>query len=150
MTISVSTDIEELYQGTRLVLTCSLSVHSAVSTDYIVSITWRKNKFQVLKGHYVTISETEGSGHEYSSTVTFIPVDTSDSAIYICTASLSPSLTGSVIASSEVTDTIYIHVQSKFKFKAQNGCLCTGYFFRVERACGSHGGSYSHCWPDFL
>ena len=150
MSISVSTDVEAVYQGTELVLTCSISGHSAVNTDFNVEITWSRSTFQVLSGQYITISETEGSGHEYSRTVTFSPVDTSDSAIYTCTASLSPSPTGSVIASSETTDTIYIRIQSKFKFAAQNSCLSADCFFRVRRACGGHGESKSHCWPDFL
>ena len=119
VSISVSSDVEAVYQGTKLVLTCSISVHSAVNTETIVKIAWRRDTYQVLWGQYVNISETEGSGHEYSRTVTFSPVDTSDSALYSCTASLSPSLTGSVIASSETTDTLYIHVKSKFKFAAK-------------------------------
>ena len=118
MSISVSTDAEAVYQGRELVLTCFISLHSSVNTPFTTSVVWSSSKPQVLSGQYVTISETEGSGHEYSKTVTFSPVDTSDSAIYICIASLSPSLTGSVIASSETTDTIYIHVKSKFKFEA--------------------------------
>ena len=119
MSLTLSTDVGEIYQGTQLVLTCSISVHSAVNTDYNVNINWSKNRFQDISGQYVTISVTEGSGHEYSSTVTFSPVDTSDGAIYNCTASLSPSLTGSVIASNDNTDTKYIPVKSKLKILAE-------------------------------
>ena len=118
MSISVSTDAEAVYQGTELVLTCSISVNSAVNTPFTTSVVWSSSKPQVFSGQYVTISEIEGSGHEYSRTVTFSPVDTSDNAIYTCTASLSPSLTGSVIASSEADTILYIHVKSKFKFEA--------------------------------
>ena len=118
MSIAVITGVEEVYQGTQLVLTCTVSVNSAVNTEYNVNITWTKNSFQVFSGQYITISETEGSGYEYSRTLTLSPVDISDTALYTCTAFLFPSITGSVIASSETTDTIYIHVKSKFKFEA--------------------------------
>ena len=149
VSISLSTDVEAVYQGTQLVLTCSISVHSAVNTDYNVDINWSKNRFQVISGQYVTISETEGSGHEYSRTVTFSPVDTSDSAIYNCTTSLSPSLTGSVIASSETTDTIVIAVKSKLEIVAEP--FCEYYFLiSIDTPCGGHGDSYSHCLPDIL
>ena len=84
-----------------------------------MKIAWRRGTFQVLMGQYVNISETEGSGHEYSRTVTFSPVDTSDSGLYTCTASLSPSLTGSVIASSETTNTIFVNVKRKLEIVAE-------------------------------
>ena len=148
MSLTLSTD-EAVYQGTELVLTCSISVHSAVKTDYNININWSKNRFQFLSGQYVTILDTEGSDHEYSSTVTFRPVDTSDSALYTCTASLSPSLTGSVIASNETTDTIVITVKSKLEIVAEPFCECY-FLISIDTSCGGHGDSYSHCWSDFL
>ena len=149
VTIAVSADAKEVYQGTKLVLTCFVSVNSAVNTDYNVDIAWSKNSFQVLEGQYVTQSETEGSGHEYSRTVTFSPVDTSDNAFYTCTASLSPSLTGSVISSSETTNTIVITVKSKLEIVAEP--FCEHYFLiSIDTSCGGHGDSYSHCWSEYL
>ena len=69
-----------VYQGTVLVLSCTATVDSAVNTGFTVDITWTSNIPDTLNGTYVNITEMSGSGLEFSSTVEFRPVDTTDSA----------------------------------------------------------------------
>ena len=56
-----------------------------------------------------------GSGHEFTSTVIFSPVDTTDSAIYTCTASVTPTAsdTDYVTSSMEGKDTVDITVEGE-------------------------------------
>ena len=101
------------FQGAELVITCTVSVDLAVDTPFTVSLSWSSEPGEVLNGSNVTISETTESGHEFTSTVTISPVNISDSAQYTCTASVSPSGTVGVIASSENTDSINVSVEGE-------------------------------------
>ena len=116
MSINDGRDGGSVIQGTELVLSCSISVHSAVDTDFSVNITWSSNPPGLLTRQFVTVSATEGSGHAFSRIVMFNPVNISDSASYTCTASISPVNNGSIIASEQNKSTVDIMVKSKFMF----------------------------------
>ena len=109
--VSLNTD-DTVYQGTELVITCTVTVDSAVNTGFDVIITWNSTPLGAMNGPYVTITDTSGSGDEYSSTVTISPVDTTDSATYICTASVTPTTTENdfIIPSVETTRRVKIVV----------------------------------------
>ena len=68
-----------------------------------------------LKGTFVTLTEMSGSGLEFSNTVEFRPVNTTDSATYTCTASIAPTDSHSdyVLASMSNTDTVDITVNGE-------------------------------------
>ena len=115
MSINDRRDGGSVIQGTKLVLSCSISVHSAVDTDFSVNITWSSNPPGLLTRQFVTVSETEGSGHEYNTRVVFNPVNISDSASYNCTASISAdNNVRSITASEQSQSTVNITVNSKF------------------------------------
>ena len=94
VSVSLNTD-DTVFQGTELVITCTVTVDSAVDTGFDVIMTWNSAPLEAMNGPYVTISNTSGSGHEYSSTVTISPVDTTDSATYTCIARVTPTTTQS-------------------------------------------------------
>ena len=116
MSINDGRDGGSVIQGTELVLSCSISVHSAVDTDFSVNITWSSNSPGPLTRQFVTVTQTEGSGHEYSRKVVFNPVNVSDSASYTCTASISPNDARSIIASEQNQSRVNITVKSKLIF----------------------------------
>ena len=108
MSISLNTDVT-VYQGTELIITCTALVMSMEDAGFDIAITWTSNPPEAINGPYVTITDTSGSRHEYSSTVTIIPVNTTDSATYTCTA------TGSsfIMFSMESSDTVGIEVEGE-------------------------------------
>ena len=107
--ISVSSD-GTVYQGTVLDILCTVSVDSAVDTEVDINITWSSDPTDPMNGQYVTITDTK-----FTSTITFSPVDTTDSAMYTCTASVAPTASDSddVIPSGENSHTVDISVESK-------------------------------------
>ena len=110
VSVSLNTD-DTVYQGTGLIITCTALVMSIDDADFDIAITWTSNPPEAMNGPYVTITDTSGSGHEYSSTVTISPVDTTDSATYTCTASGSSF----IIFSMESSDTVGIEVEGELK-----------------------------------
>ena len=114
VSVSLNTN-DTVFQGTELVITCTVTVDSAVDTGFDVIMTWNSAPLEAMNGSYVTITDTSGSGHEYSSTVTISPVDTTDSATYTCTASVTPTTTESdfIIPSMESSDTVEITVEGE-------------------------------------
>ena len=114
VSVSLKTD-DTVYQGTELVITCTVKVDSAVDTGFDVIMTWNSAPLEAMNGPYVTITDTSGSGHEYSSRVTISRVDTTDSATYTCTASVTATDTGSdfIISSMGSNDTVNIVVEGK-------------------------------------
>ena len=68
-----------------------------------------------IGGPFVTITNTSGSGREFTSTVIFRPVDTTDSASYTCTASVTPTAsdTDYVTSSMEGRDTVDVTVEGE-------------------------------------
>ena len=103
--ISVSHD-GTVYQGTVLDILCTVSVDSAVDTEVDINITWTKNL-----SNFMNITNTT----KFTSTITFSPVDTTDSAMYTCTASVAPTASDSddVIPSAVGEDTVTIEVKGE-------------------------------------
>ena len=89
---------------------CSVSISSAVNTDFDVSITWSSDPPDALNGSYIRISEISGSGLEFNRPLSISPVDLSDSALYTCTASISPRDPTGVMASNESTALVNVTV----------------------------------------
>ena len=114
MSVSLNTD-DTVYQGTELIITCTVTVDSAVDTAFHVNLTWSIDPPETMDGSYVTITETSGSGHVFTSTVTISPVDITDSASYTCTASITPNITDNdyVISSTESRDTVNVEVKGE-------------------------------------
>ena len=114
VSVTLNTDVDEVYQGTELVLTCSVSVSTSVNTSFTVNITWSSDRSQdVLNGQYVIISNQEGSGYLYSRKVTISPVNTSDSAKSLCAATVLPTDTASVISSNTSKIEVIIKVKGR-------------------------------------
>ena len=103
--ISVSGD-GTVYQGTVLDILCTVSVDSAVDTEVDINITWTRNL-----SNFMNITNTT----KFTSTITFSPVDTTDSAMYTCTASVAPTASDSddVIPSEVGEDTVSIEVKGE-------------------------------------
>ena len=104
-----------------LVLSCTATVDHAVDTDFTVNITWTSDhEPDSLNG--VTATDTSSSGLEFSRTVEFRPVNTTDSATYTCTASIAPTASDSdyVLASMNNTDTVDITVNSELAHEVSN------------------------------
>ena len=97
------------YQGTQLVIICSVSVDDAVNTSFNVYISLSSEP--LTNG---TISETIRSGQKFNRTVTIHLLDTSDSAVYTCIAGVFPNDTEGVIASKKTTATINITVEGTY------------------------------------
>ena len=112
--VSVNTGDGPVVQGTQLIMNCSVSVSSSVDTEFSVNISWTSQPERVLSGPSVTISNSSGSGHQFHRTVTISPVDLTDSAVYTCTASVSPVLgTAGVVASNESENSVNITVEGE-------------------------------------
>ena len=113
VSVSLNTD-PPVYQGTVLVLNCTAIVDSAVDTGFTVDITLTSEP-DTLNGRYVSITNTSDSELEFSRTVEFRPVNTTDSATYTCTASIAPTASDSdsVLASTSDTDTVSITVEGE-------------------------------------
>ena len=108
--MSVNTGSGPVVQGTELVISCSVSISSAVNTEFNVSITWSSDSPEALNGSYVNISEISGSGLEFTRTLSISPVNLTDFALYICTASISPRDPTGVVASNESTASVNVTV----------------------------------------
>ena len=102
-----------MYQGTQLVITCTVTVVSAVDTGFRVNLEWSSAPPEAMNGTYVNVTDISGSEYEDSSTVTISPVDTTDSATYTCTASVAAADSDSVTSSTESSDTVDIAVESE-------------------------------------
>ena len=104
-----------VYQGTVLVLSCTATVDRAVNTNFTVDITWTSDNDTLNGTEFVSITETSDSELVFSRVVEFRPVNTTDSAIYTCTASIAPTATDSdsVLASTSNTDTVNITVEGE-------------------------------------
>ena len=117
--VSISPNTSDpVYQGTVLVLCCTATVDHAVDTNFTVIITWTSDhEPDSLNGTFANITETSGSGLEFSRTVVFRPVNTTDSATYTCTASIAPTESDSdfVLPSTSNTDTIDITVKGQLR-----------------------------------
>ena len=121
MSVNLNTDDDDsIYQGTELIITCTVTVDSAVNTMIDVNIIWSSlqdmdsgsGSSDIMDGEYITISDTTISDMEYISTVTIRPVDIRDSDFYTCTASIN-SLDDSdnIISSNETSDTVNVTVK---------------------------------------
>ena len=110
MSLSLNTDNGTVYQGTELVIRCTITVDSAVDTEYDINITWSSDPEHVMNGEYITISKISGSE---LSTVTIRPVNSTDSANYNCTARVNAIDTDCIISSMKNSDTMDIFIESK-------------------------------------
>ena len=108
--MSVNTGTGPVVQGTELVISCFISTSSAVNTEFGVSITWSSDPPDALNGSYVKISEISGSGLEFTRTLSISAVNLTDSALYSCTASISPRDHTGVMASNESRDSVILTV----------------------------------------
>ena len=108
--MSVNTGSGPVVQGTELVIYCSVSTSSAVNTEFDISITWSSDPAEALNRSYVKISEISGSGLEFTRTLSISPVNLSDSALYSCTASISPRDPTGVVVSNESTASVNVTV----------------------------------------
>ena len=101
MSIFLSTE-GTTYQGTTLTLTCTATMDTAVNTEFDVSITWSSTNTAALSGQFTTASGRMGSGHQFTHTVTFSPVNTTDSGGYTCKATATPTDSDLAIIPSSV------------------------------------------------
>ena len=86
-------------------------MNSTVDTEYDINVTWTSNPARAMDGQYVNISNTSGFGHNYTNIVIIIPVNTTDSANYTCTASVTATATDYIISSMENSDSVDITVK---------------------------------------
>ena len=114
VSISLNTDNDTVYQGTELVITCTVTVDSAVDTEYDVNMIWSSDTAE-SDGPYINISNITGSGQEYTSTVTISPVNTTDSATYTCTASITTTDSDTIISSMKNSSTVDTTVEGRLK-----------------------------------
>ena len=124
--ISVSGD-GTVYQGTVLDILCTVSVDSAVDTEVDINITWMRNLSNFMNRNITT---------EFTSTITFSPVNTTDSAMYTCTASVAPTASDShdVIPSVENSHTVDISVESE----SAQLVLSLSVFLSSSSTCRAH------------
>ena len=114
MSVYLNTNEDSVYQGTELVITCTVTVDNAVNTRINISLRWNSESAEIMNGQYITISDTSSSGLEYTSTVTIRPVNTTDSGSYSCTVSVNPTSphTDNITSSMKKKDTVDITVRS--------------------------------------
>ena len=115
VSISLNTDNDTVYQGTELVITCTLTVDSAVDIEYDIDMIWSSVTADVMNGPYINISNITGSGQEYTSTITISPVNTTDSATYTCTASITSTDSDTIISSMKNSSTVNTTVEGRLK-----------------------------------
>ena len=115
-----------VYQGTELVITCTVTKDSAVDTEYDINMTWRSDPADVRNGTYVNISDTSDMGLTYASTVTIRPVNTTDSANYTCTATVITTDSDNIVSSTESSSTLNIEVNGwlSYSYRLVSISLC--------------------------
>ena len=117
--VSISPNTSDpVYQGIVLVLNCTATVDHSVDTNFTVNITWTSDhEPDSLNGTFANITKTSGSGLEFSRTVEFRPVNTTDSGIYTCTVSIAPTDNDSdfVLPSTSDTDTVNLTVKGELR-----------------------------------
>ncbi len=92
-----------LYDGESVIVTCTITLVSAVDSVVAVTVSWAGPGGGVLSnGGRVTMSGVTGCG-PYQSTLTLSSLITSDTGGYTCTASVGTSAP-QVVASGDGTD----------------------------------------------
>ena len=104
MTISRSRS-GPLYAGTQFVLTADISL-SGVNGDISLDITWSRGNDVIASDNHTTVSAVSGSGDSYTASLSYSPINTTDSG----------QITAIVTASSmhvyfTATGTESLHVQ---------------------------------------
>ena len=140
VSVSVNTGDGPVVQGIQLIMNCSVSVSSSVDTEFSVSISWTSQPERVLSGPSVTISDISSLGHQLHRTVTISPVDLTDSAVYTCTASVSPVIgTAGVMASNESEDSVNITVEGELALYQ-----CLSQMLRFYLLLDAHAHTHTH------
>ena len=103
-----------MYQGTELIITCTVTVDNAVNTRINVSMMWNNMMWnsesaEIMNGQYITISDISSSDRVYTSAVHIRPVNTTDSGSYTCTVSVSPTIPHTDNITSSATKKGAIH-----------------------------------------
>ena len=106
-------DDGSFYRGTQLDIICSISVDASVNTLFDVNITWTRDSESAMSDPNITISRTNTSRLEFKSTLTISPLNTSDSAVYNCTAAVLPTGGEGVLASNDTTASVNVSVEGK-------------------------------------
>ena len=106
-------DDGSFYRGTQLDIICSISVDASVDTLFDLSITWTRDSKSAMSDPNITISQTNTSRLEFTSTLTISPLDIPDSAFYTCAAAVLPTDTEGVLASNDTTASVNVSVEGK-------------------------------------
>ena len=117
VSVGLNTDEGCVYEGTELIISCTITIDPAVYTNVEIIFTWSIQDFgsgsvsrELVDREFLTISDTTNSDDMfYTSTVTIRPVKFTDSSSYICSASL---VTDDIITfSDEANETVDIIVK---------------------------------------
>ena len=79
-----------VFTSDQLTLTCTTVLSSCVDTPIQVTHNWRGPSGVVTTGGNRTISRVTGSNLQYSSTLSFSSLHSSDSGTYTCTSTVNP------------------------------------------------------------
>ncbi len=90
-----------VYTSDSLNLTCTTSINPAVNTEVRVTHRWVGPNGVLASGSSMSISEVTGSGQDYTSTVQFNSLRSSDSGSYSCFAVVYSEPSSISIATSE-------------------------------------------------
>ena len=103
-----------LYEGTRLTLTCVIVLNTAVDTSVVVTPTW-SNSGGVLSDGRITPSDAQETAEfNYRSTLTFMPLNLSDTDSYTCLVNISSA--SQFIRSAVNMDTVEITVEGTWEY----------------------------------
>ena len=97
-----------VYAGTEFMLTADISL-SGVNGDISLDITWRRGNDVVANDTRTTVSVVSGSGDSYTASLTYSPINISDSGQI--TATVSPSDESMNMIIETVTNAVMLSVQ---------------------------------------
>ena len=93
-----------------LVLTCVIELIPEVDSFVTISSQWRGHSSLTDSERRVIVSDLEGVRLVYNTSVTFSTLQSNDGGTYICSATVSPDVSDSLIESPVGVNTIIISV----------------------------------------
>ena len=86
-----------IYQGTIFSLDCTVSVDTALNLPFTVSIIWSNADATNITDQLTSMSDKRGSGNQFSHSLNFSLLNTTDTGSYTCTATVTITIESSYI-----------------------------------------------------
>ena len=107
-----------VYAGTKFVLSSTISLRgndvSLSSSSLVLDIRWSRGSDVIVNGTRTTVSPVSGSGMAYTASLTYSPINTTDSGQVTATVTVSRSDESMHIQSVTASDTEMLTVKGSY------------------------------------